>query len=164
MTDLPAPTATLARRMTAPTIAVRAGCPGLRHDTASAYRKHRCRCPKARDAELERKKKYDAGRGSHNAPQSRRIEHLTKHIVAAVPEFASDPRRGCADLDNPDVMFPQYAHEVPAAQKICRRCPFRDECAAFAISTGQTYGVWGGMSEKERRKHIANRLNLQVNA
>jgi WhiB family redox-sensing transcriptional regulator len=37
------------------------------------------------------------------------------------------------------------------ARKICGRCEVRDECLTFALSTGETHGVWGGRNERERR-------------
>ena len=37
------------------------------------------------------------------------------------------------------------------AKAICAKCPVRPECLAFALRTDQVHGVWGGMSEQERR-------------
>jgi WhiB family redox-sensing transcriptional regulator len=38
------------------------------------------------------------------------------------------------------------------AKRICRPCPARDDCAAWALRTGQPDGVWGGLDPRERRK------------
>lgn len=143
--------------MTAPTIEVRATCTALRHDTASAYRKWRCRCPQARAAEHARKraKQYGAGR-RHDNPL--RLEQLTGHTTPGVPPFYAHPARGCANLKNPNIMFPKYADQLPAAVEVCQRCPFQQECASWAFDTGQTFGVYGGIGEKERRRLIAARL------
>jgi len=37
------------------------------------------------------------------------------------------------------------------ANAICAKCPVRRECLAFALRTDQVHGMWGGMSEQERR-------------
>ncbi|MEY9892609.1 WhiB family redox-sensing transcriptional regulator [Catenulispora sp. MAP12-49] len=36
------------------------------------------------------------------------------------------------------------------AKAICRECPVRQRCAAFALRTGQAFGVWGGLTEADR--------------
>ncbi|WP_433574211.1 WhiB family transcriptional regulator [Nocardia brasiliensis] len=46
------------------------------------------------------------------------------------------------------------AHRVNRAKRICKGCPVRLQCRDFALKTEETYGVWGGMSEEERRKAI----------
>ena len=40
------------------------------------------------------------------------------------------------------------------AKRVCRECPVRKECLAHAISVPENYGVWGGLTENERRKLI----------
>ncbi|MFF7190420.1 WhiB family transcriptional regulator [Streptomyces sp. NPDC008222] len=37
-----------------------------------------------------------------------------------------------------------------AAKRVCERCPVQSDCAQFAISTGEIYGVWGGLTESQR--------------
>lgn len=37
------------------------------------------------------------------------------------------------------------------AKEICSRCPVRTECLAYALEEGETYGVWGGLGERERK-------------
>ncbi|WP_331722919.1 WhiB family transcriptional regulator [Nocardia sp. NBC_00511] len=41
-----------------------------------------------------------------------------------------------------------------SAKKICRECPVLSQCRAYALSTKQTYGIWGGMSEQERQDQL----------
>lgn len=41
---------------------------------------------------------------------------------------------------------------VRKAKQICRGCDVRAECLEFALSTGEKHGVWGGLSERERRR------------
>jgi WhiB family redox-sensing transcriptional regulator len=43
-----------------------------------------------------------------------------------------------------------------AAKEICRRCPVRTECGQHALVTGESFGVWGGLGEAERRALAAD--------
>jgi WhiB family transcriptional regulator, redox-sensing transcriptional regulator len=58
---------------------------------------------------------------------------------------------------DPDLFFPistagASSAQVAAAKAVCGECAVRRECLAFALATRQVYGVWGGMSEEERRQ------------
>ena len=64
-------------------------------------------------------------------------------------------RAACLPVD-PDLFFPVSAEgrsleQVARAKAVCARCRVRRECLAFALGTGQAHGVWGGLSEQERR-------------
>lgn len=61
----------------------------------------------------------------------------------------------CRDED-PELFFPigntgPALLQIEEAKAVCRRCSVIDECLAWALETGQDAGVWGGMSEDERR-------------
>ncbi|MFN2543498.1 MAG: WhiB family transcriptional regulator [Actinomycetota bacterium] len=61
----------------------------------------------------------------------------------------------CKDED-PELFFPigntgPAATQVRAAKSVCSRCPVRLHCLEWAMGTGQDSGVWGGLSEEERR-------------
>lgn len=54
---------------------------------------------------------------------------------------------------DPEGMFPgSLDHEIEHAKSYCRRCPAIERCLQWALDTGEEYGVWGGLSEKERRR------------
>ena len=53
---------------------------------------------------------------------------------------------------NADLFFPERGASTRSAKAICRECEVRLECLEFAITTGEKFGIWGGMSERERRK------------
>lgn len=59
----------------------------------------------------------------------------------------------CAQTD-PRVFYPAKGdnESVVAAKMICALCPVRAECLEEALEQGERFGVWGGMSERERRK------------
>jgi WhiB family transcriptional regulator, redox-sensing transcriptional regulator len=45
---------------------------------------------------------------------------------------------------------------VAEAKAICGRCPVREACLSFALSTGQGEGIWGGLTSDERRRQRAS--------
>jgi len=47
--------------------------------------------------------------------------------------------------------FPQNKAEEKAAVAVCGICPVREECFDHAIATNERFGMWGGVSEKQRR-------------
>ena len=51
-----------------------------------------------------------------------------------------------------NLFFPERGASTRVAKAICRECAVRDECLDFAIDTGEKFGIWGGMSERERRR------------
>ncbi|MFJ8049858.1 WhiB family transcriptional regulator [Streptomyces luteogriseus] len=60
----------------------------------------------------------------------------------------------CAGMD-PRAFFSIGNHaraQVNSARKVCATCPVREQCASWAIETGESNGVWGGMSQQELRK------------
>ena len=60
----------------------------------------------------------------------------------------------CAQTD-PDLFFPepgaQSVHQTRAAKKVCGSCGVVAECLAYALNKNIDYGVWGGMSPRQRR-------------
>jgi WhiB family redox-sensing transcriptional regulator len=62
-----------------------------------------------------------------------------------------DNEASCQSVD-PEVFFPERQGEAATmAKTICRGCPVRMQCLEFALSARLDYGVWGGMTEHERR-------------
>lgn len=57
----------------------------------------------------------------------------------------------CAQVD-PESFFPDQGASARDAKAICARCPVRAECLAYALERDERFGVWGGQSEKERRR------------
>jgi len=64
---------------------------------------------------------------------------------------------------NPSVFFQDDKDNTRSAvaKAVCRSCPVQAECLAYAISTGETHGVWGGKSPRERRA-IARAYGFRV--
>ena len=60
-------------------------------------------------------------------------------------------RAKCLQAD-PDTFFPEKGGSTREAKRICSGCPVRDECLDFALANDERFGIWGGMSERERRR------------
>ncbi|GGL17061.1 transcriptional regulator WhiB [Sphaerisporangium melleum] len=64
-------------------------------------------------------------------------------------------RAACRDVD-PELFFPigntgPALMQIEEAKQVCRACPVSEPCLKWAIESGQDAGVWGGLSEDERR-------------
>ena len=57
----------------------------------------------------------------------------------------------CAQTD-PEAFYPEKGDSVRDAKRTCLSCPVRAECLEYALDRGERFGVWGGMSERERRR------------
>ena len=57
----------------------------------------------------------------------------------------------CAQAD-PEAWFPEKGGSTRLPKLICRGCEVRGECLDYALETDQRFGVWGGLSERERRR------------
>ncbi|WP_419863207.1 WhiB family transcriptional regulator [Candidatus Poriferisodalis sp.] len=64
--------------------------------------------------------------------------------------------RRCTDID-PNVFFPNDGAGVIVAQKVCAECPVADACREYALANNITHGVWGGTSERQRRRILRDR-------
>jgi WhiB family redox-sensing transcriptional regulator len=62
--------------------------------------------------------------------------------------------------ESPSVFFPSDGVGVEVARRICATCPVKMECLEYALANGIDHGVWGGASERERRR-IARRRRLE---
>jgi hypothetical protein len=71
-------------------------------------------------------------------------------------ELADEPepwtkRALCAQTD-PDAFFPEKGGSTREAKRICLDCEVKDECLNYALAHDERFGIWGGLSERERRK------------
>lgn len=67
----------------------------------------------------------------------------------------------CAQFE-PDLFFPEKGESTGPAKRVCAACEVRAECLQDALDRGERFGVWGGLSERERRALTA-RLAHQPN-
>jgi WhiB family redox-sensing transcriptional regulator len=78
---------------------------------------------------------YDAGFGS----------------VDVVEDGGWQERALCAETD-PEAFFPEKGGSTREAKKICTGCEVRNDCLEYALANDERFGIWGGLSERERRR------------
>lgn len=57
----------------------------------------------------------------------------------------------CMGVD-PDLFFPERGASTREAKEVCRGCVVRLDCLEYALDNAEKFGIWGGMSERERRR------------
>ncbi|MDS2174030.1 WhiB family transcriptional regulator [Nesterenkonia sp. CL21] len=57
----------------------------------------------------------------------------------------------CAQTD-PEAFFPEKGGSTRDAKKVCAACHVKQECLDYALANDERFGIWGGLSERERRK------------
>ena len=76
-----------------------------------------------------------------------------------MPEQAWTARSACSTSD-PDDLFVTGAAQNKA-KAVCLGCPVRTECLADALDNRVEFGVWGGMTERERRALLRQRPDVR---
>ena len=81
------------------------------------------------------------------------IVPLTQVVVR--PEDMDDlgwqDRALCSQTD-PEAFFPEKGGSTREAKRICQGCEVRSDCLEYALAHDERFGIWGGLSERERRK------------
>lgn len=57
----------------------------------------------------------------------------------------------CAQTD-PEAFFPEKGGSTREAKRVCCACEVRPECLEYALANDERFGIWGGLSERERRR------------
>ncbi|MGH3546105.1 MAG: WhiB family transcriptional regulator [Mycobacteriales bacterium] len=57
----------------------------------------------------------------------------------------------CAQTD-PEAFFPEKGGSTREAKRICVSCEVRTQCLEYALAHDERFGIWGGLSERERRR------------
>ena len=65
----------------------------------------------------------------------------------------------CAETD-PEAFFPEKGGSTREAKRVCSGCTVRAECLEFALANDERFGIWGGLSERERRRLRLQRREL----
>lgn len=85
---------------------------------------------------------------------------LATDVAPVVPLFGAadeetvlswQERALCAQTD-PEAFFPEKGGSTREAKKVCTGCEVRAECLEYALAHDERFGIWGGLSERERRK------------
>ena len=76
-------------------------------------------------------------------------------VVEPLGEAAEEPgwqeQALCAQTD-PEAFFPEKGGSTREAKRICSGCDVRAECLEYALAHDERFGIWGGLSERERRR------------
>jgi len=80
---------------------------------------------------------------------------LASSLALGAADYTWRDQALCRDTD-PELFFPVGTTgtalvQIDRARQVCGECPVRIECLDFALDTNQDSGVWGGLSEEERR-------------
>lgn len=75
---------------------------------------------------------------------------LVERVMAVGPPAWTEDAV-CAQSD-PDAFFPERGGSTKAAKLMCKGCPVTTQCLDYALDNEERHGVWGGLSERERRK------------
>jgi WhiB family transcriptional regulator, redox-sensing transcriptional regulator len=70
-------------------------------------------------------------------------------LLGDAPEWQE--RALCSQTD-PEAFFPEKGGSTREAKRICTRCEVRAECLEYALGHDERFGIWGGLSERERRR------------
>ena len=83
------------------------------------------------------------------------VETVRERPIAAEPAdeelLAWQSDSLCAQTD-PEAFFPEKGGSTRDAKKICGSCEVRAQCLEYALQNDERFGIWGGLSERERRK------------
>lgn len=83
----------------------------------------------------------------------RSIDQTGRQLFLVTKKQPTDWRERslCAQTD-PEAFHPEKGGSTREAKKVCQNCEVREECLQWALDNDERYGIWGGMSERERRK------------
>ncbi len=93
------------------------------------------------------------------------LAHRTIQLASRTLDCPQSPggdwttRAACRDADDPDALFVQGA-EQNRVKTTCTGCAVRTECLADALDNRVEFGVWGGMTERERRALLRRRPDV----
>ena len=60
----------------------------------------------------------------------------------------------CKNYPDPHIFYSEWPYEQEQAKSICQVCSVKDECLQYALSHKKVFGIWGGETERSRRRII----------
>jgi WhiB family redox-sensing transcriptional regulator len=94
----------------------------------------------------------DDGAGPERSDLLPRVEAFEMlEIVEDADEDDWQDRALCAETD-PEAFFPEKGGSTREAKRICTGCEVRAQCLEYALAHDERFGIWGGLSERERRR------------
>jgi WhiB family redox-sensing transcriptional regulator len=96
----------------------------------------------------------NTGPAQYVAPGRPQLSLVPERINAdqsALDDEEWQERALCAQTD-PEAFFPEKGGSTREAKRICQGCEVKDECLDYALAKDERFGIWGGLSERERRR------------
>ena len=90
-------------------------------------------------------------KASNSAPRTRSGRSMSLDDLFGAAEQEWQEQALCAQTD-PEAFFPEKGGSTREAKRICQACAVRDECLEYALLNDERFGIWGGLSERERRR------------
>lgn len=87
------------------------------------------------------------------------MSQLLDLLLQQKPEPIWQRQANCMGVD-PDLFFPERGASTREAKEVCRGCVVQEDCLEYALANGEKFGIWGGLSERERRR-IRRRRSLE---
>jgi WhiB family redox-sensing transcriptional regulator len=87
--------------------------------------------------------------GQATAGEANNVEIV--ELMSGMEDRGWQARANCMGVD-PDLFFPERGASTREAKDVCRGCVAREDCLEYALENGEKFGIWGGMSERERRR------------
>jgi WhiB family redox-sensing transcriptional regulator len=78
-------------------------------------------------------------------------ERLLPRDIPDEPQEGWRDQALCAETD-PEAFFPEKGGSTRDAKAMCHTCDVRLDCLGYALSHDERFGIWGGLSERERRR------------
>jgi WhiB family redox-sensing transcriptional regulator len=79
------------------------------------------------------------------------IEALEAELAVVDAVVSWQERALCAETD-PEAFFPEKGGSTREAKRVCTGCEVKGECLQYALAHDERFGIWGGLSERERRR------------
>ena len=73
-------------------------------------------------------------------------------LPLAEPEGMEWQERALCAQTDPEAFFPEKGGSTREAKRVCLSCEVRGECLEYALAHDERFGIWGGLSERERRR------------
>lgn len=92
----------------------------------------------------------------NRVPENWFADPILLGVAGAYSDPATDPLAWQADAlcaqTDPEAFFPEKGGSTRDAKRICSGCEVKAQCLEYALQNDERFGIWGGLSERERRK------------
>ena len=92
-----------------------------------------------------------SGRGADDIDDEPHTGMARSHMNDLSGDSSWQDQANCLGVD-PDLFFPERGASTREAKEVCRGCVVRMDCLEYALVNGEKFGIWGGLSERERRR------------